>query len=302
MACADIANRTNIQFIMIGGDIIDRETSHAVIFSIFNEAFSGVKESRRPVALILGNHDDNPYTNNVPLTKDQDRALFIDMNTVDMVAPDSEKNYYYFDRMGYRFICLDAIDYPSGYAGDDWWGFSQAQVEWLAGVLGTTTQKTVIFSHITLDEDHNAWDLGDNGGYTKDIRDLIEAYNGRDSITLYGQTYNFSSATGKIMFVHAGHAHFDEQYTKTGMTIPLLVTTCAKNETSMSGLVLVSGNTYEAGGEGNHWNTTGWTCKFWPERVLGTITEAAFDVISVGSSTVNVFRVGAGEDRSFTPA
>lgn len=302
MACADIANRTNIQFIMIGGDILDRETSHAVIFSIYNEVFSGVKESRRPVAIILGNHDDNPYTNNVPLTKNQDRALFIDMNTVDMIAPDSAKNYYYFDRLGYRFICLDAIDYPNGEAGDSWWGFSQAQVEWLAGVLGQTTQKTIIFSHITLDDDHNAWGLGDNGGYTKDIRDLIEAYNGRNSITLYGQTYNFSSATGKVMFVHAGHAHFDEQYTKTGMTIPLLVTTCAKNETSMSGLVLVSGNTYEAGGEGNHWNTTGWTCKFWPERVLGTITEAAFDVVSVGANTVNVFRVGAGEDRTFTPA
>ena len=302
MACADIANRTNIQFILIGGDIIDRETSHEVIFSVFNEAFSGVKESRRPVAIILGNHDDNPYTNNVPLTKNQDRALFIDMNTVDMIAPDSVKNYYYFDRLGYRFICLDAIDYPSGYAGDNWWGFSQTQVEWLAGVLRQTTQKTIIFSHITLDDDHNGWGLGNNGEYTKDIRDLIEAYNGRDSITLYGQKYNFSNATGKIMFVHAGHAHFDEQYTKAGMTIPLLVTTCAKNETSMSGLVLVSGNTYEAGGEGNHWNTTGWRCKFWPERVLGTITESAFDVVSVGENIVNVFRVGAGEDRSFTPA
>lgn len=302
MACADIANRTNIQFILIGGDIIDRETSHAAIFSIFNEAFSGVKGSRRPVALILGNHDDNPYTNEVPLTKDQDRALFIDMNTVDMIAPDSQKNYYYFDRMGYRFICLDAIDYPNGYAGDDWWGFSEAQVKWLAGVLGQTTQKIIIFSHITLDDDHNSWGLGNNGGYTKNIRDMIEAYNGRNSITLFGQTYNFSGATGRIMFVHAGHAHFDEQYTKQGMTIPLLVTTCAKNETSMSGLVLVSGNTYEAGGEGNHWNTTGWTCKFWPERTLGTITEAAFDVVSVGESAVRVFRVGAGEDRSFAPA
>ena len=302
MACADIANRTNIQFILIGGDIIDRETSHDTIFEIFNEAFAGVKDSRRPVAVILGNHDDNPYTNDVPLTKDQDRALFVDMSTVDMIVPDSEKNYYYFDRMDYRFICLDSIDYPSGYAGDDWWGFSQEQVEWLAGVLGQTTKKTVIFSHITLDEDHESWGLGNNGGYTKDIRDLLEAYNGRSSITLYGNTYDFTGATGKVLFFHAGHAHFDEQYTKTGMTIPLLITTCAKNETSVSGLVLVSGNTYEAGGEGNHWNTTGWTCKFWPERVLGTITEAAFDVVSVGENTVNVFRVGAGEDRSFTPA
>ena len=302
MACADIANRTNIQFIVIGGDIIDRETSHATIYEIFNEVFAGIKDSRRPVAVILGNHDDNPYTNEVPLTKNQDRALFVDMSNVDMIAPDSSKNYYYFDRMGYRFICLDGIDYPSGYAGDDWWGFSQAQVEWLAGVLGQTTQKTIIFSHITLDEDHESWGLGNNGGYTKDIRDLLEAYNGRSSVTLYGNTYNFSTATGKVLFVHAGHAHFDEQYTKSGMTIPLLITTCAKDETSLSGLVLVSGNTYEAGGEGNHWNTTGWTCKFWPERVLETITEAAFDVVSVGGSTVRVFRVGAGEDRSFTPA
>ena len=297
MACADIANRTNIQFIMIGGDIIDRETSHATIFSIFNEVFSGVKESRRPVALILGNHDDNPYTNNVPLTKDQARALFIDMGAVNMIALDSQKNYYYFDRLGYRFICLDAIDYPNGYKGDSWWGFSETQVKWLAEVLEQTSQRAIILSHITLDEGHTSWGLGNNGGYTKDIRDLIEAYNGRQSVTKYGSTYDFSEATGKILFVHAGHAHFDEQYTKQGMTIPLLITTCAKNETSMNGLTLVSGNSYEA--TGAPFNTTGWTCKFWPDRTLGTITEAAFDVVSVGASSVNVFRVGAGEDRMF---
>lgn len=303
MACADIANRTNIRFIMLGGDIIDRETSHAVIFAIYNEVFSGVKDSRRPVLMILGNHDDNPYTNNVPLTKGQARALFVDAGSDAIVPPDAEKSYYYFDQLGYRFICLDAIDYPSGKNGSNWWGFSQGQVEWLAGVLAETSQKVVILSHITLDEDHNSWNLGNNGGYTKDVRDLLEAYNGRISITLYGNTYNYSGATGKVLYTHAGHAHFDEQYTKTGTTIPLLITTCAKNQESLSGLELVSGNTYQAvEDQSNPWNTLGWTCRFWPNRTLETINEAAFDVVSVGSDTVKVFRVGAGEDRTFTPA
>lgn len=298
MACADIANRTNIQFIMIGGDIIDRETSHDTIFALFNEVFSGVKDSRRPVALILGNHDDNPYTNPVPLTKGQTRALFIDMNSVDMVAPDTSKSYYYFDKNGYRFICLDGIDYPSGYAGDSWWGFSQAQVEWFANVLLNSNQKIVILSHISLDEDHNWYGLGNNGGFTKDVRDLMEAYNARSAITLYGNSYDFSSKTGKILYSHAGHAHFDEQYTKSGTTIPMLITTCAKDETSTDSLELVSGNTYKA--VGNTFNTVGWFCKFWPNRTLETINEAAFDVVSIGNSTVNVFRLGAGEDRSFS--
>lgn len=299
MACADIANRTNIQFIMVGGDIIDRETAYNTIYDIFNECFVGVKESRRPVLLILGNHDDNPYTNDVPLTKGQAKALFVDMNGAEVESPGMDKSYYYFDKMGVRFICLDAIDYPSGYAGDDWWGFSQTQVQWLANVLSNTSGRAVILSHITLDYTHNMYGLGNNGGYTADIQSLLDAFNNRESVTLYGNTYDYSSATGKVLYWHAGHQHFDEQYTMTGSTVPILITTCAKDQSTMDSLDLVSGNTYTTKSS-FPWNSYGWNCKFWANRTLETINEAGFDVVSIGSNTVNVFRVGAGEDRSFS--
>lgn len=404
MACAEIANRTNIQFIMIGGDIIDREVAYSTIYSLFNEVFVGTKESRRPILLMIGNHDDNPYTNDIPLTKDQAKALFIDMNGVEVISPAVDKSYYYFDRLGYRFICMDSIDYPSGYSGSNWWSFSQAQIEWLATLLLSTNQKIIMMSHITPDPYHECYNLGDEGGYVSDACNLVDAYNKRESITLYGHTYNFASNTGKILFWHAGHQHFDEQYipvsTRTAQSpttsatgwrlneadglcsqvsgyklekylvtagerikvvsddrfqfqndasvpasgqpnrvgdtyqsgtfelivpnnatylivstptsgstasveklgsrsFPVLITTSAKDQTTTDSLILLSGNTYMANPNFS-WNSLGWTCKFWPNRILETITEAAFDVVSVGSNLVNVFRVGAGEDRSFS--
>lgn len=299
MACADIVNRTNIQFIMIGGDIIDREITYDAIYSVFNKAFVGVKESRRPVLLVLGNHDDNPYTNNVPLTKGQAKALFIDMNGAETESPGIDKSYYYIDKMGVRFICLDSIDYPAGYSGSNWWSFSQDQVEWLAGVLSNTAGRAVILSHITLDYTHECYNLGNEGGFVADVQSLINAYNNKTSITLYGNTYDFTGNTGRVLYWHAGHQHFDELYTPTGSTIPILITTCAKDQTSTDALDLVSGNTYTTRST-FPWNSFGWTCKFWPNRTLETINEAGFDVVCIGSDSVNVFRVGAGEDRSFS--
>lgn len=299
MACAEIANRTNIQFIIIGGDIIDREITYDSIYNIFNNAFIGIKESNRPIIIIEGNHDDNPYTNDVPLTKAQTKAMFIDMNTANIIAPDETKAYYYIDKKGYRFYCLDAIDYPSGYAGDDWWGFSQTQVRWLAEQLSSYNGRSIILSHITYDYTHNMYNLGNNGGYTADISNLIEAYNNHRSITLYGNTYNFNNSTGKVLYWHAGHQHFDEQYTPANKTLPILITSCAKIQFSHEGLEVVEGNTYTTKAD-FPWNSFGWTCKFWPTRTIGTINECTFDIVSVGADQVHVFRLGAGEDRVFS--
>lgn len=302
MACAEIANRTNIQFICIGGDIIDREESHDTIYSIFNEAFSGISNSRKPIVVLTGNHDDNPYTNPVPFTKSQVKGLFVNMAEVDRNEPNADSCYYYFEKAGYRFICLDMIDYPAGYNGMSWWGYSEAQAKWLADMLLTNDKKSIILSHMTLDSDHNAWDLGNNGGYTTDIKDIIDAYNNRSSITKYGSTYDYTNVTGKILYVHAGHSHFDEIDKENGRTTYNLVTSCAKNETAVYAKQ-IDGNLYEASNDeeyGGHWNTTGWRFYFYPNRTLETINEATFDVVSVGTNTVNVFRLGAGVDRSFT--
>lgn len=303
-ACAEIANRTNIKFICIGGDILDREVSHNVIFSLINNLFSGVSASRKPIVILAGNHDDNPYTNPVHLTKSQVKSLFIDMTDVNMIG-DIDKCYYYFDEGNYRIICLDMIDYPQGgtYDGMSWWGFSQEQVTWLGDILEMTDKNVILLCHQTLDESHSMWNLGNNGGYTADIRSLINAYNTKTTITLYNHTYDFTATTGKVLFNHAGHAHFDEQYYLESLRAPILVTSCAK-ETEIQqydGTELVEGNTYRVvtNETGGHWNSFGWTFQFYPNREIGTQSEATFDVVSVGANTVNVFRVGAGVDRSF---
>lgn len=303
-ACAEIANRTNIKFICIGGDIIDRETSHDVIFSLINDLFSAVGGSRKPIVVLAGNHDDNPYTNPAHLTKNQVKALFVEMTDKEMIG-DVDKCYYYFDENDYRIICLDMIDYPQNgtYDGSSWWGFSQAQVEWLGNVLKETNKKVILLCHQSLDESRNVYNLGNNGGYTADIRRLVSAYNEKTTVELYGHTYDFTQNIGTVLFNHAGHAHYDDQYYMDSLKAQVLVTSCAK-ETSVEkydGTELVVGNTYRVvtNETGGHWNSFGWTFQFYPNREIGTESEATFDVVSVGKNRVNVFRVGAGEDRTF---
>ena len=299
MACADLANRTNIKYIFIGGDIIDRETTYNTIYDLVNDLFAGVKESRRPTLVILGNHDDNPYTNPVPLSKSKTTALFVGMNNTPVSRSAMDKAYYYIDDEDYRIICLDSIDYPEGYSGSDWWSYSQTQVEWLAETLSNTNKKVIMLSHMTYDYTHQCYGLGNEGGYAQDIIDLMEAYNSNGTITLYGNTYNFTNNTGKILFWHGGHQHFDEQYTPTDNTVPILITSCAKNQDSSDFLTLVSGNTYTPNTE-SPWNSFGWECQFWTNRTVGTINEACIDMVSVGESTVHVIRLGAGVDRQFS--
>ena len=298
MACADLANRTNIKYIFIGGDILDREITYNAIYDLINELFTGIKYSRRPTFVILGNHDDNPYTNNVPLSKSKTNALFIGMNNGIANYPSMNSAYYTIDDGDYKLICLDSIDYPEGYNGANWWSYSQTQVTWLANTLLNTNKKIIMLSHMTYDYSHQCYNLGNEGNFTQDVINLMEAYNNHGTISLYGNTYNFNNNTGRILYWHAGHQHFDEQYTPDNRTIPILITSCAKNQDSTDALIQVEGNTYTTNTE-FPWNSFGWYCKFWTNRTLETINEACIDIVSVGNTSVNVIRLGAGEDRQF---
>ena len=58
------------------------------------------------------------------------------------------------------------------------------------------------------------------------LLDIAKAYNTRSSITVNGNTYNYTSATGKVEFFISGHTHADGNYTIND--IPCIVTMNAR--------------------------------------------------------------------------
>lgn len=48
-----------------------------------------------------------------------------------------------------------------------------------------------------------------------------------------------------------------------------------------------------------HANTYGYKYRHFAPRVIGTITECLFDIVSANSNNIYTFRVGIGKDRIF---
>ena len=308
-AVAKIANRLPVDFICIGGDLLDAETNASNVYANINDWLSPLAESNKPVIYLIGNHDDNAYADS--LSKGKAKGLIVDRGDFhnDIIAPAPDKAYFYFDidRKGIRVVCLDTIDYEGQTSkdGTNWWSLSQEQVEWFCETAVATDKDIVILSHMCPEYDYNCWHLGDEGGYHTDLMNVIQAYNNKSSISLYGKTFDFSSAEGRIRFMHVGHTHFEPVIVPTVGGIPCIFTSCAKQydqgarnyETAVSGqsntYYIPSGTDYSA----HHQNYIGYQYRRFTNRTLGTINESLFDVVSVNANAVNVYRVGAGVDR-----
>lgn len=311
-AVAYIANNAQIDFVAIGGDVTDGEGNMITLLRSFTSALANIK---KPLVIITGNHDDNSYESAAATNKGKyARNLLVD--NVSVINPifgsaDKDDCYYYFDltKKGVRVICLDFIDYPSGKRGASWWGFSQTQVEWLCSQAFDTNLNIIIFSHGQLvDKMYEWYNLGDQGGYTTDIKNAIVAFNNKSSITLYGNTYNFASRQGKIILSHHGHEHFDKELSIGNM--PCIITGCAKHSTPDSYGYVTNGyyqpvpgkeDTYiipdQAAATAVHANGYGYEFVYPSDRDYGTVNEALFDVVSVNSDAVHCIRFGAGFDR-----
>ena len=125
-AAVDFANNNDcIDFIAIGGDITTgmfatKEDSIAET----NKALSPLKKCKKPVLVLMGNHDDNCYhiysenryiPERIVSKRDWNEKVAAPLIPKDIVRdskyPDSR--YYYYDLKGKstRVICLDALDY-----------------------------------------------------------------------------------------------------------------------------------------------------------------------------------------------
>lgn len=306
-ALIDTLSGVGADFIVLGGDTIDGNSIEDV-YDIVEDFFGYANTNGINIAVLNGNHDDNSYISKQ--SKAWVRSYLINRSTVPAVFPSDDACYYYFDvdRKNIRVVCLDSCDYPSDSSGRDWWSLSEDQIKWFIDTILETPYDIAIMTHMSPEYAKNSYNLGDNGGYHTDLISVITAFNSRNTISLYGSSYDFSSVTRKIRWMHCGHSHIEymEDYKIGG--IPCVNTGCAKQSNQYIGSNEkrdTSGDEYtyiltEAAAADYHINSYGFKYRHFTPRVIGTISESLFDVVSVNASVIHTFRLGIGVDRDFT--
>lgn len=270
----EIVNSTQINKVIHGGDVPSAYQTETAMY----DAVKGDNTAWRYAAgdflyRLEGNHDihatDRTDPNNpayYELTPSEVYGLMLSeqANRVQYNENSLSGGYYYFDNVSQkiRYICLNNFETPNTPY------MSNHQVSWVGDrILELNGAWCVIFiGHCSIIQSQNAEYTNYN-----DIRGLIEAVANKQSFTTsYGRTFDFSNTAVTVVGYFCGHKHVDMLNVENGVTY--VVTTCDA--------------LYQDDGYG---------------RTAGTITEQAFDVISVNTNTrhVDMIRVGAGNNRSF---
>lgn len=257
-----------ITFLVSGGDIGND----------YNPDPAGMRESHRrimdamydlqiPVHCCIGNHDDG-IGNMIDHHWDTRNCILPEeMHRLCGRYNPTENNYYYTDvdagGEGYRFVFLDCTDKPyltdkNGQYPFGWrLEISDRQAEWFEQEALDTDRWIFVFNHSPLS---NAGIWGTEGK-----PDGIKPYDD----LLNGPRVNFhAKQCKKVLALFAGHVHYDN--IRYDGDLPQITTLCAMLQDWAPGC---------------------------PKRVAGTVSETAFDVVSVKGDTLYLTRFGAGTDR-----
>lgn len=145
--CVELMNTQNVDFVVFGGDMIDKgepDTVENVLANLqaIEATYAGFKGARYHV---LGNHDMDSLS----------KAQFL--GAVQRTGIDGDSGYHSFDAKGVHFVVLDACFTSDGTAYDSsnfhWTDANvpQQQLDWLKADLAATSKPVIIFIHQLLD-------------------------------------------------------------------------------------------------------------------------------------------------------
>lgn len=300
----EIANTTDVDCIILGGDLIHGTNSHASSMADLNYLAQVFQKAKVPVLASRGNHDRNDYhgtpcaLTNI-ITNEEWSTTLIDPLAKDAVAvhddaTDQYSSYYYMDfpEKKTRVIVLDAWNYPilttdgvySVYRVDSGWSMygDNAQVEWLAKVaLDAELQgwNYVLSSHAPI--------VGDESGSStnaKTIRSIIEAFNNKTTVDVFGTTMDYSNYDGQMPLNVSGHTHI-QSWRTLGDTLVAVNTGSGRFAYYPTEILFDSATGKE----------------YQPVRWEGTYSQACFDAIvyDPAISTVQRFNFGNRPDNKF---
>lgn len=266
-----IMEETNLSYIICGGDIIRDDVDLNVGKQYAYDFMKIVKSTVGDKFItIYGNHDNNSNQTNT-MTEDEVYSTYFKRQE-NIVKPDTNKLnglYWYLDNptQKIRYIGLNTFEGTEGVLSVD-------QMKWLceeALVLPTDGWNIAFFTHRTA----SPLKTGALGEFREIIRALRNQSNYSATYTDYNQeTYsinvNYVGKKHSVLFVANGHNHYDSLDVDNG--IAYFMSTCDalyKDHDSV------------------------------PTRT--GINMQSFDVVTINkkTNTVNLTRIGAGNDRSF---
>lgn len=323
-AVTELANNCDaIDFVVVGGDTTTGmfETKDACIKQT-TEVLEPLKNCKKPVFLLMGNHDDNSYhrftydvyyPERIVSDKDWNDKLLKTFSPKEIKHDKSyaDSKYYYYDLAGKktRVVCLDAMDYRAKYdkngtiselpikdasasahvskywSGCSWWGYSDEQLRWLAtDALAAPDDWDYIFvSHMGIDKQTNAYNYNTIGGSA--LRNIIGQFQRRGAIFTDSINADFSAKKGKILVYNFGHSHRElTLFSKDIKLWQICTSTASCGEGSSKPLSETSISD----------KTLGWESY---DRVLGGESEACFDIVSADRNTVYKYGFGASLDK-----
>lgn len=307
-----LANTTDIDVVVVGGDLIKGIKNKKIALSYIRKMMTILGESKKPVITAKGNHDDNAYhwvePNNryttVPfedvITKKEFTSNCIDrlLNVVhDTENPYS--CYYYYDLLNKktRFIVLDTIDYKLTNNNNPLYAdvtaqnqqlIGERQRKWLLDEALTIVDKDwkyFIISHNPLQEPLGVGTVPGVASYGTWVWDMFVALNNKTIYNYGGLNKDFSNFQSKVKIHSFGHTHGDAMVMKTGNIVGISTANSWVDPSN------------------EHWkfiNPEHWTSYY--NRYVGNFNEALFDVISYSSTLnkVNRLRFGVGNDAELT--
>jgi DNA repair exonuclease SbcCD nuclease subunit len=299
-----LAGAIRPDFIVCGGDLSINGDKSAVL-AAQKEFMSELSVTECPTLPVKGNHDDNTiydfYRNphsiknvvfpnesfELGFSKLEGKVCFDEGNKLGM--------YYFYDIpvKKTRIIILNAIDIPYQvtdkgnllYNGQFKYAFSDRQLQWTAHKALRFSEKsdsagwrTILFSHVPILQEGL---YGTDHGITNDtvMWDILKAFKIGAVYRSIPTTGDFSQSVeadfsgqggGTLIACFFGHVHVDQSVQKDGITLVTTLNAATQQDFAET-----------------------------PARVSGTISETAFDIVTVDFSKQTIFtvRFGAGTDR-----
>jgi predicted phosphodiesterase len=260
-----IKKHTNLDCIICGGDIIN-EGNKAEMRKVFLDFVNQMKDIGLPFPIAYGNHDDNSNAGN-PASE------YFDNNTVMTLEFKHVLDHITFINPDYdRSFIFDKAETKTRFIFLD--TRNNSSLKWETITPFSNALKAVPDGYKVVVVAH--WLMGSDSltGWGKRITDTLDAYNTRGKYTndQNNVTYDFEESNGECVLIVCGHTHEDISMVTSG-GIPVLNTTCDNYNRDISTTV----------------------------RVVGTITEQAFDVVTMNykDNSIKVVRIGAGNNRTF---
>lgn len=204
----------SLDFVMGGGDWYGMMDSQENACTKLSAIAGAVKSFFPRFYQVLGNHDTNYQGGLVEGDRWTGRLNQDVINN--LWYRDTKKAYYTFKGSNTTFYVFD-----TGTEAETVGAYHNEQLLWFADALRSETGNIALAYHI------HFYQVKDDGTellqpMTAEIVRIANAYNNRASVTVNGQTFNYTGATGNIRFALTGHTHRDN-VTNVG-TFPVVET------------------------------------------------------------------------------